>query len=170
MKLSSSLMLVIAGILSLSFTNVDSKGFKSSPKHSLKFAIDVANESVGSDSIFVSSLNDEYLPDEFLISSHMVLVNDLSTTVDLLSENITFTIATYGSLELVDFDLRGMKAKIVNTGSMKLIDCTFQEGEYLGNYITNQGDFSLKNGLFLGSKEGTIVRDAEFSHSARLIL
>jgi len=60
----------------------------------LKNAIEMANENVGTDSIYLSAFKSEYQPDQYLISDHLVLVNDLLTETDLLSKEIQFSVAT----------------------------------------------------------------------------
>ena len=173
MKLSGILLLAVASILSLSFFTTEHHSFTNHEINlpvSLKSAIELANEKAGTDSIYLSAFNNEYHPDQYLISDHRVLVNDLLTETDLLSKDIEFSVAPSGHLELVDFNLKGLEAQIVNNGAISLNNCLFQEGKDLTRLISNQGEFSISNGVFHGSSEGEIIRDAVFSHGARLIL
>ena len=173
MKLSGILLLAGASILSLSFFTTEQQSsinLEINLPISLKSAIEIANEKVGTDSIYLSAFSSEYQPDEYLISDHLVLVNDLPTETDLFSKDIAFSVEPSGHLELVDFNLKGLEAQIVNKGAISLNNCLFQEGKDLTRLISNQGAFSITNGVFEGSSEGEIIRDAVFSHGARLIL
>lgn len=173
MKLSGILLLACASIVSLSFFTTahhPSTNLEIILPISLKNAIDITNDKIGTDSIYLSAINSEYQPDQYLISDHLILVNDLKTESDLLSKEIQFSVARSGHLELVGFNLKNLEAQIVNKGAISLNNCLFQEGKDLTLQISNQGAFSITNGLFKGSPEGDIIRDAVFSHGAKLIL
>jgi len=173
MKSSGILLLACASIISLSFFTTlhhSSTSLETIYTISLKSAIDITNDKVGTDSIYLSAFKSEYEPDQYLISDHLVLVNDLKAETDLLSKEIHFSVTPSGHLELVDFNLKNLKAQIDNNGAISLHDCLFQEGKDLTRLISNQGEFSITNGLFKGSPEGDIIRDAVFSHGAKLIL
>lgn len=170
MKLTTVLLLVITSAISLSFSFYENPPIKSVDRPTFKDAVDATNNNIGPDSIYLSSINLEYQPDQFMISDHLVLVNDLHLHTDLLSGAIQFSVSGSGHLELVDFNLKDLKSRIINNGSISLKNCLFEEGKNLAKMINNKGAFTIINGKFEGSSEGVIYRDAVFSHAARIIL
>jgi len=172
MPLLGTFLLVTAPILSF-FTDpivVITDPVKEQPVLTLEEAINRSNDIIGVDSIFLSGMNISNPSFQYLISDHLVIINDLKTQSDLMSDQIQFSIGPSGYLELVDFDLRELQAKIVNDGVMSLKNCLFKEGKNLTRLIQNNGGFSIVHGKFVGSPEGIIFRDAVFSKAARIIL
>ena len=134
-------------------------------------AIHQSNIISGKDSLYLSDFNlREIESRQYNISDQLVLINDLGDQENLLRKETLFKVAITGSLQLVGFDIAKSKSKIVNLGKVSLENCTFQEGKDLTQNIRNKGLFVIKNGIFEGSSDGIIIRDAHFKVGAAVIL
>jgi len=163
--------LFLAAVLFV-FVNVTAEA-KIITANSLSEAIEESNYLSGKDSLYLSDFDINTIaegPRQYSITDQLVLINDLGMEGNLLKDNVLFKVALTGALELVGFDLTEIDSRIINLGKVSLEDCTFAEGKDLTAYINNKGLFEIKNGVFLGSKEGTIIRNAYFKVGANVIL
>ena len=140
--------------------------------NTLSEAIIESNNLSGKDSLYLRDFNVEDLGKSFQydITDQLVLINDLGSKADLLHKDAVFKIAITGSLQLIGFDLGIAESMVINLGKVSLENCTFTEGKDLTRMIKNKGLFIIKNGVFKGSKEGAIIRDAYFKVGAPVIL
>ncbi len=141
--------------------------------NTLAEAIEESNILNGKDSLYLSDFE---LPTfengakRYDITDQLVIINDLGDAALFLKEKAVFKVAITGALQLIGFDFSNLDSRLINLGKISLEDCTFTEGKDLTLYINNKGLFEIKNGVFKGSTEGTIIRDAYFKVGARVIL
>ena len=141
--------------------------------NTLAEAIHESNMLNGKDSLYLSDFqlgSIENGPKQYDITDQLVLINDLGDTAELLKDKLVFKIAITGALQLIGFDMAELNSKLINLGKISLEDCTFKEGKDLTQYIMNKGLFEIKNGIFKGSEEGIIIRDAYFKVGAKVII
>lgn len=140
---------------------------------SLADAIHISNTTTGKDSLYLSDFTDFTITEDtkqFDITDQLVLINDLGSDAELLKGDVLFKVAITGALDLVGFDFRDFDARFINLGKITIEHGTFQEGKDLTQKIKNRGLFEIKNGNFLGSPSGLIIKHASFKVGAPIIL
>ena len=163
-------LFVAATLFILVNTTAEAKVIKA---NTLEEAIAESNLLNGKDSLYLSDFDINTIaegPRQYSITDQLVLINDLGVNGNILSDNVLFKVALTGALQLVGFDLSNIDSRIINLGKVTLEDCSFVEGKDLTAHFNNKGLFEIKNGVFTGSTEGTIIRNAYFKVGARVIL